>query len=81
MTRFHSLVLLGMCLVPIVAAGQTPAEWQDVVRNLRNPDVKARMADIGLTPASSTPEAFDAFIRTEIDKWAKVVKASGATAD
>jgi tripartite-type tricarboxylate transporter receptor subunit TctC len=39
------------------------------------------MADIGLTPMGTTPEQFDAFIRAEIPKWAKVVKASGATAD
>jgi tripartite-type tricarboxylate transporter receptor subunit TctC len=39
------------------------------------------MADIGLTPIGNTPEQFDAYIRTEIPKWAKVVKASGATAD
>ena len=48
----------------------------DLAHALQAPDVKARMADIGLTPASSTPEAFDAFIRTEIDKWAKVIQAA-----
>jgi tripartite-type tricarboxylate transporter receptor subunit TctC len=29
----------------------------------------------------STPEQFDAFIRSEIVKWAEVVKAAGAKAD
>jgi tripartite-type tricarboxylate transporter receptor subunit TctC len=53
----------------------------DLALALQSPEIQARMAEIGLTPVSTSPEAFDAFIRTEIDKWSKVVKASGATAD
>jgi tripartite-type tricarboxylate transporter receptor subunit TctC len=69
----------------VVASG-TPRDVvnklsSDLAHVLQLPEVKTRMADIGLTPVSTTPEQFDAFIRTEIDKWAKVVKASGATAD
>jgi len=69
----------------IVASG-TPRDIvkklnADLARAIKSPEVQARMAAIGLTPATDSPEAFDAFIRTEIDRWAKVVKASGATAD
>ena len=39
------------------------------------------MADVGLTPAGTTPEQFDAFIKVEIEKWARVVKISGAKSD
>lgn len=53
----------------------------DMNKVLQSPEVKQRMADIGLTPMGNTPEQFDAYIRSEIPKWAKVVKASGATAD
>jgi tripartite-type tricarboxylate transporter receptor subunit TctC len=53
----------------------------DLASAVQSSEVKARMADIGLTPVGNSPEAFDAFVRAEIDKWAKVVKASGATAD
>jgi tripartite-type tricarboxylate transporter receptor subunit TctC len=53
----------------------------DMNKVLQSAEVKQRMADIGLTPIGNTPEQFDAFIRAEIPKWAKVVKASGATAD
>ena len=53
----------------------------DLAEAVQSPEIKARMADVGLTPAGNTPEQFDAFIRVEIAKWAKVVKASGATAD
>jgi tripartite-type tricarboxylate transporter receptor subunit TctC len=48
---------------------------------VQSPEIKARMAEIGLTPMGNTPEQFDAFIKVEIDKWAKVVKASGAKSD
>ena len=53
----------------------------DVVALLRQPQFRARMTDIGLDPVGSTPEEFDAYIRTEIAKWAPIVKASGAKAD
>jgi tripartite-type tricarboxylate transporter receptor subunit TctC len=53
----------------------------DMAKVLQSPEVKQRMADIGLTPVGNKPDEFDAFIRAEIPKWAQVVKASGATAD
>ena len=53
----------------------------DVNKVLATPEVKQRMAEIGLTPVGNTPEQFDAYIRSEIPRWAQVVKASGATAD
>ena len=53
----------------------------DMNKVLQSPEVKQRMADIGLSPVGNTPEQFDAYIRAEIPKWAKAVKNSGATAD
>ena len=53
----------------------------DMNKVLQSPEVRQRMAAIGLTPVGNTPEQFDAYIREEIPKWARVVKASGATAD
>jgi tripartite-type tricarboxylate transporter receptor subunit TctC len=69
----------------VVVPSATPREIvrkasADIGRVLAMPDVKARMAEVGMEPAASTPEAFDAFIRREIDRWAPVVKASGARA-
>jgi tripartite-type tricarboxylate transporter receptor subunit TctC len=53
----------------------------DVGKALESADLKARMAEVGMEPAPTTPEQFDAFIRTEIEKMAKVVKSSGARVD
>ena len=41
------------------------------------PDVRERLLGLGAEPVASTPEQFGEFIRTEIPKWAKVVKDSG----
>jgi tripartite-type tricarboxylate transporter receptor subunit TctC len=54
---------------------------REVVRILGQPDVKERMLTQGATPHPMTPQEFDAFIRNEVERLAKVVKASGAKAD
>jgi tripartite-type tricarboxylate transporter receptor subunit TctC len=49
----------------------------EIVRALRAPDVRERLAADGAEPVGSSPEEFAAFIRAEIAKWAKVAKAAG----
>lgn len=46
---------------------------------LARPDVTARLKEMGFEGGSKTPEAFTAFIREQGERWAPVVKASGAT--
>ncbi len=45
----------------------------EVVRIMRMPDVVASLAKNGMVPFTSSPEAFGAFMKSEIAKWAKVI--------
>lgn len=49
----------------------------EAARGLNNPDVKEKLVRTGNEPVVSTPEDFEAFMRAEIAKWAKVIKESG----
>jgi tripartite-type tricarboxylate transporter receptor subunit TctC len=53
----------------------------DVTAILEAPDLKQRLEQLGADPAPQSPADFARYVREEIAKWAKVVKASGATAD
>ena len=48
---------------------------------MRRPDVVQSWAAQGAEPTFMTPEEFQAFLRKDIEKWAKVVKISGAKAE
>ncbi len=70
----------------IFAPGATPPDIvarlnREVVRILHTPEMRERLATQGAEPVGNQPEEFAAFIKTEIPKYAKVVKASGAKAD
>ena len=57
-------------------------KWQTEVRRiLKLPDVAKRLADAGLDAVGGTSEELAAYQKSEITKWAKVVKDSGAKAD
>lgn len=53
----------------------------EMVRALRLPDVTKRLRDLGSEPVASTPEQFDALIKSEIKKWARVIKEVGIRID
>ncbi|MFO1304823.1 MAG: tripartite tricarboxylate transporter substrate binding protein [Burkholderiales bacterium] len=53
----------------------------DTNKILAQPDFREKLAGLGADTAGGTSEAFAVLIRTERDKWAKVVKASGAKAE
>ena len=69
----------------LLAPGGTPPEIVDrlhreIVKVVAMPDVRARLAALGFEPIGSTPKAFAERIRSEIDKWAKVIRAAGIKA-
>ena len=70
----------------ILAPAGTPKEivnklQQEIARALAAPAVKEKMVAQGAEPVGNTPEQFAARIQSEIKKWAKVVKDSGAKVD
>jgi tripartite-type tricarboxylate transporter receptor subunit TctC len=48
---------------------------------LATDDMKKRFADFGAEPAPTTPEAFNAIIKSEIAKWSKVIKDANIKAE
>ena len=53
---------------------------QIIVQQLKLPEVRERVATLGAEVLTSTPQEFDAFIRAELTKWEKVIKASSMRA-
>ncbi|HLF38117.1 MAG TPA: tripartite tricarboxylate transporter substrate binding protein [Burkholderiales bacterium] len=50
---------------------------KEAIRAVNAPDVRQRLEGVGADIIGNTPEQYAAFIRNEIDKWAKVIKAAG----
>jgi tripartite-type tricarboxylate transporter receptor subunit TctC len=70
----------------VLAPAGTPREivarlHAEIARALRAPDVRERLAADGAEPVGSSPEEFAAFIKSEIDKWARVASAAGIRAE
>jgi tripartite-type tricarboxylate transporter receptor subunit TctC len=51
------------------------------IKVLKMPDVIERLSSQGAEPVGSTPEEFGAYVRSEIDKWANLVKVANMKAD
>jgi tripartite-type tricarboxylate transporter receptor subunit TctC len=53
----------------------------EMVKIINSPDVREKLVGLGAEPVANTPEEFGALVKTEVVKWADVVKKSGARVD
>ena len=72
--------------IGLFAPAGTPPEivrrWNgEVMRIMQSPEIQARLPAEGARFSPNSPEQFAAFVKSEIAKWAPVVKASGARVD
>ena len=78
---YESLAWFGL-FAPVSTPREILAKWHDdVVAVLALPDIRERVAQMGFDVVGNTPEAYAALVRSDIAKWQRVVKASGAKAD
>ena len=80
-TGFEAVGWIG-----IAAPAKTPNAILDklnaeMVKIIHEPDVQERLAALAFTPVGDTRAQFAAFMKSEIAKWGKAVKESGAKAD
>lgn len=66
----------------LLAPARTPSAIiqhlsSEVAEILKSQDIRARFAALGAIPTSSTPEAFAAFITSEMERWRRVAEAAG----
>ncbi len=70
----------------LLVPAQTPRPVVDRLNKalagvLDSPAVKEQFSVQGLEPAPTSPQEFGAYLETEVKKWGKVIKASGAKPD
>jgi tripartite-type tricarboxylate transporter receptor subunit TctC len=70
----------------VVAPAGTPAAIvarlnAEITAALNDPQIQASMRNLGVEPAPDKPEAFEAYIRSETRKWAKVIRQANIKLD
>jgi tripartite-type tricarboxylate transporter receptor subunit TctC len=54
---------------------------REIVKIIAQPDMKQRLATLGLEPVGNSPEEFTAQMKVEMEKWAKVIRAAKIKAE
>jgi tripartite-type tricarboxylate transporter receptor subunit TctC len=66
----------------LIAPAGTPPEivdkiYRDTARQLLTPEIRERLSAAGAEPAATSPSDFAAFIKSESEKWSRVVRQAG----
>jgi tripartite-type tricarboxylate transporter receptor subunit TctC len=67
-------VWYGLCAPAAVSKAIVAKLNADLHKVLSAPDTQRRLVEVGVDPAPSTPEQFAAFIKSETETWARVVR-------
>jgi tripartite-type tricarboxylate transporter receptor subunit TctC len=72
--------------IGFLAPGGTPRNiveryHREIVKILRSPEVQARLQEMEFEVVAGTPEQFAGWIRSEIPKWGRIIRSTGAKAE
>jgi tripartite-type tricarboxylate transporter receptor subunit TctC len=75
----------GFAMAPwigVIVPARTPSDIvarlsQETLAVMRDPEVVKLLTDQQVTPMATGPQAFEQLIRTDLERWAKVIKAAG----
>jgi tripartite-type tricarboxylate transporter receptor subunit TctC len=78
--------VVGGTWVGILAPAGTPREIvsrlsSEMQSAVKKPELRERFVALGIDPAGTTPEEFTAFLRNEVEKWGKVIRAANVKID
>jgi len=76
-TGFSAMTIFGVIAPAGVPRDLLHRIGADIASAVKSPGLNERMTNLGVEPVGSSPEEYDALIRTEIEKWAAVVKKAG----
>ncbi len=80
LSGYYAASWYGLLLPTGVPQSTIATLSREIVAIMRAPDIKERMLSQGFEPVGNDPEGFAKFIREELPRWDKVVKAAGITA-
>ena len=55
----------------------TPEDRDEFLKILQTPEIRDRLTSEGAEPVGNSPAEFTAFLKTDIARWAKVIKQAG----
>jgi len=73
---WYGFVVTGKTPLPIISRLN-----REIVHILNRPDAVNTLFKMGLEPWTSTPEAFGAYIKSEVEKWGRIIREIGITAN
>ena len=73
---FESAAWYGVVAPPKTPAAVVAKINADIAEAVRQPDIRKRLNDLSAEPVGGTPEATAAFMRAEVERWHKVIKAA-----